>query len=359
MVQVIMPQTKRMSAFDEAMSNSGDAISDFGVALFQKKEDETKRQQALNMESAKALMSQGLEVTPESVSKLSAMLSGQQEKPQGIMGTLGSLFSSPAPMQQDAGQPVMQQAVQPQEGVDASGFKYTPKKLAEMEASNIDRKIKAGQYDDMYDASGNRRPFMQTSKGQEYAYKENIDKKQRDYEQGIKQEEKLSELKTPYGIANTPDDAKKRKESSVSKKLFDSKLNEMIALREKHGGGASMNRDDVARGKQLSKDLLLEYKNMAKLGTLSQSDEDIINAIIPSDPLEYNSPLAAIQGQDPILSNMKKFKKDSDFDFQNRISTSIKGSPVEQQPASGSSSEIMNKVKTMSREEKIKLLQGN
>lgn len=136
-----------------------------------------------------------------------------------------------------------------------------------------------------------------------------------------KLDEKMQGLKTPYGIANTEDDAKKLKEGHESKKNFDEKLNEMIKLREKHGGGTILNRNDVARAKQLSKDLLLEYKNMAKLGVLSQSDEAIINAIIPEDPLEYNSPLAAIQGQDPVLHKLKSFKSDSDKDFSNRIAT--------------------------------------
>lgn len=134
-------------------------------------------------------------------------------------------------------------------------------------------------------------------------------------------DEKMQGLKTPFGLANTEDDAKKLKEAYESKKNFDKKIEEMIALREKHGGGALLNREDVARGKQLSKDLLLEYKNMAKLGVLSQSDEAIINKIIPEDPLAYNSIGASIQGQDPILSNLKKFKGDSDADFGTKVST--------------------------------------
>lgn len=134
-------------------------------------------------------------------------------------------------------------------------------------------------------------------------------------------DEKQQALKTPFGMANTEDDAKKLKEAYESKKNFDNKINEMIALREKHGGGAILNREDVGRGKQLSKDLLLEYKNMAKLGVLSQSDENIINAIIPEDPLEFSSLTAAIQGQDPILHRLKSFKGDSDKDFMTRIQT--------------------------------------
>ncbi len=140
----------------------------------------------------------------------------------------------------------------------------------------------------------------------------------------LKNEEKLMELSTPFGVARTKDDAKKLKDGYEEKKVFDDKLQQMIALREKHDGGALMNREDVARGKQLSKDLLLTYKNMAKLGVLSQADENIINAIIPKDPLEYNSPLAAMQGQDPILNNLKKFKADSDKDFLTRIDTRVR-----------------------------------
>ena len=144
-------------------------------------------------------------------------------------------------------------------------------------------------------------------------------------EAAAKKEEKEQALNTPYGTANSLDDAKQLKEAHESKKNFDNKIEEMIALREKHGGGAVWNREDVERGKQLSKDLLLEYKNMAKLGVLSQSDEKIINAIIPEDPLAFNSPIAAIQGQDPILHRLKSFKSDSDKDFATRISTRTRG----------------------------------
>lgn len=144
---------------------------------------------------------------------------------------------------------------------------------------------------------------------------------ERRFQSGIKLDEKTQGLKTPYGLANTTDDAKQLKDAHETKLNFDSKLDQMIALRTKKEGGAVLDREAVQRGKQLSKDLLLEYKNMAKLGVLSKSDEDIINAIIPEDPLEYNSPLAAIQGQDPILNRLKSFKADSDKDFKNRIST--------------------------------------
>lgn len=151
-----------------------------------------------------------------------------------------------------------------------------------------------------------------------------------------KMTEREYKLKTPFGLANTEDDAKKLKDASELKNNFDNKLDQMIALRQKHGGGAALNREDVARGKQLSKDLLLEYKNLAKLGVLSQSDENIINAIIPEDPLEYNSPLAFVQGQDPTLSRLKSFKEDSNKDFSNRIATRTRTGNMAEQPSTPS-----------------------
>lgn len=131
-----------------------------------------------------------------------------------------------------------------------------------------------------------------------------------------KLDEKMEQLQTPLGLANTPDDAKQLKEAYEAKKSFDSKLQEMIDLRKKYGT-EYLNREAVARGKQLSKDLLLEYKNMAKLGVLSQADTNIINAIIPDDPLAQDW----APGQDPILSNLEKFQQDQNRDFDTRVST--------------------------------------
>lgn len=149
-------------------------------------------------------------------------------------------------------------------------------------------------------------------------------REERRYQAGIIRDEKTQALATPYGQANSVDDAKQLKEGHEAKKNFDNKINQMIALREKHGGGAILDREDVERGKQLSKDALLEYKNMAKLGVLSKSDEDIINAIIPENPLKYNDPIAAVQGQDPILNRLKEFKKDSDLNFSTKVQTRTK-----------------------------------
>lgn len=144
--------------------------------------------------------------------------------------------------------------------------------------------------------------------------------------EAAKKAEKDEQLKIEgFGFAKTAEDAKNLKAGVESKAAFDSKLDELISLRQKHNGGALLNRDDVGRAQQLSKDLLLAYKDMAKLGVLSASDEKILNAIIPSDPLEYNSPLAAVQGQDPVLHKMQKFKLDSQKDFDTKLNQRLRG----------------------------------
>lgn len=137
------------------------------------------------------------------------------------------------------------------------------------------------------------------------------------------QTEKDLALKTPFGAANTKEDAKEVKDGYIAKKNFDEKLDQMIALREKHKGG-SIDPTDVSRGQQLSKDLLLQYKNMAKLGVLSKTDQDTVEAIIPKDPLEFRSIAATALGQDPVLSRLKAFKQDSDKDFATTVKTRLR-----------------------------------
>jgi hypothetical protein len=139
-----------------------------------------------------------------------------------------------------------------------------------------------------------------------------------------KKQREIDELTVPgYGMALTKQDAKELKQAVEQYKDFKDKLDEMIELRETYGGELA-NRDAVARGQQLSKDLLLTYKNMAKLGVLSKSDEDIINAIIPDDPLAFRGPLETMQGQDSILHTLKKFKEDATKKIESGLAIRLK-----------------------------------
>jgi len=126
------------------------------------------------------------------------------------------------------------------------------------------------------------------------------------------------------GIGRTLKDSTDVKSGTIAKAKFDSQLDEMIALRKKHEGGNITNRADVARGKQLSKDLLLSYKNMAKLGVLSKSDENIIDTIIPKDPLAYSASDFGIGGDDAILHKLNQFKRTSDKDYITTIGLRVR-----------------------------------
>jgi len=142
-------------------------------------------------------------------------------------------------------------------------------------------------------------------------------------ESAAKQQEENYALEVPgFGAARTKEDAKELKDALVQKRKMDSQIQELISLRETYGGEV-VNRNAVARAKQLSKDLLLTYKNLAKLGVLSKADEDIINEIIPGDPLEF-TPVASMKGQDPILAKLKGFQRDSDQDFQTKLATRMR-----------------------------------
>jgi hypothetical protein len=141
-------------------------------------------------------------------------------------------------------------------------------------------------------------------------------------EQDRKEKEKQSfnERYIPnVGVTYTAQDAKDLKDALEAKKSLDESLDEMLTLRKKYGAEFT-NREAVERGKQLSSTVLLKMKSLEKLGVLSKSDEDIINSIIPKDPLAVKM---TFQGGDPIISNLEKFKADKASEFQTRLGTRI------------------------------------
>ena len=163
---------------------------------------------------------------------------------------------------------------------------------------------------------------QEQSKFQQMFKQAQLDKMKREGQKDVVKDKE--ELLTPVGEARTKDDAKKVKAGFEAKQEFDSMLDEMIQLRETQGG-EMLNREAVGRGKQLSKQLLLKMKDMAKLGVLSKSDEDILNAIIPSDPLAFRGPLEMVSGQDSVMSQLKKLKSDSQAKFDAQVATRVKG----------------------------------
>jgi hypothetical protein len=136
-----------------------------------------------------------------------------------------------------------------------------------------------------------------------------------------REEEKREARMTPFGEAQTEDDAKKLKDAAEIKDSFDRQLNELIELRRRKGAEV-MDREAVARAKGLANDLLLKYKDMAKLGVLSKYDQEILDEIIPSDPLQWNA--SSLMGQDPTLTKLVKFREDVDADFKNRLAIRLR-----------------------------------
>lgn len=151
-------------------------------------------------------------------------------------------------------------------------------------------------------------------KQQEYA----LNREAQSFNKRLAMEDRNRDYQTNYGEARTRDDAKQIKAGAEMKEKFDRQLKELIELR-KDKGVEYFDREAVTRGKQLSKDLLLTYKDMAKLGVLSQSDEKILNAIIPDDPLGQDM----ILGQDPILYKLEKFQGDANADFDSRLNNRL------------------------------------
>lgn len=191
--------------------------------------------------------------------------------------------------------------------------------------------IDSSQVPEQYDEG-----IAKTLQGQALSVKDQLDQRWKEKEFGLKEREtriKESEARTKsaeagtlaknyvpgVGVALNEDDAKKLKEAKEMKLKFDRQINELISLR-KDKGVEYFDRESVGRGKQLSKDLLLTYKNLAKLGVLSQADQDIVDKIIPADPLGQDW----MPWQDSTLHRLVKFKGDLDADYENQLGTRLK-----------------------------------
>jgi len=123
------------------------------------------------------------------------------------------------------------------------------------------------------------------------------------------------------GYALTKQDAKTLKSGKEEYMKLRRQLNEMISLREKYGSEV-LDRSAVSRGKQLSNDILLSYKQTANLGVLSRSDKSMLNSIIPKNPLEFDVQ-GFLTGRDAVLNKMKAWRGDIKRNFESKIKTRI------------------------------------
>jgi len=108
------------------------------------------------------------------------------------------------------------------------------------------------------------------------------------------------------GMALTKDDAKKTKSYLSDSTTLKELVKEMKGLRKKQGGGEILNRSSVAKGKQLATEAALIMKNIAELGVLAGPDMDLLNKLIPEDPLSF-SPTTMTKLQN--LENMLERKE--------------------------------------------------
>jgi hypothetical protein len=140
-----------------------------------------------------------------------------------------------------------------------------------------------------------------------------------------KQDEKTKELKKlmvpGIGVALTDQDAKDLKAGLEAKKQFDDRMAQLIAMREKAGGGQVMDRSAVANAKRIASELRIAYKNLASLGVLSNTDYKLIDPVVPEDPTQFRDPISALSGTDPTLDTMKSFLADTNQDFGNKVKT--------------------------------------
>lgn len=138
----------------------------------------------------------------------------------------------------------------------------------------------------------------------------------------VKKEERETQskyIKFLDQYASTSEDAKEIKTALANKSVIERGVDQMIELRKKHPNGTITDREDIARGQQLSVQALLKYKNLAQLGVLSKTDIELIDRLFPQNPLEVNP--SAIVGQDPTMAKLKQLKQNLHTDFNMFLET--------------------------------------
>lgn len=97
------------------------------------------------------------------------------------------------------------------------------------------------------------------------------------------------------------------------------------ALREKHGGGALLSMEDIAKANQAAARIQLELKSPAlfQLGVIAGPDKDYLLSQVPDAPLEIKA--AGIVGSDPIGTKINGLESYLDDKYKNAEATYVKG----------------------------------
>lgn len=105
--------------------------------------------------------------------------------------------------------------------------------------------------------------------------------------QGVPKED-LDRYIPGVGMALTKDDAKKGKEILGNTNDLVTQLDNLVNLREEHGA-EFWNRSAVSSGKAAATNLKLLIKDAAKLGVMSEQDKELLDTMIPDDPLKIDA----------------------------------------------------------------------
>lgn len=127
------------------------------------------------------------------------------------------------------------------------------------------------------------------------------------------------------GTAYTIPDAKMLKNMQVDIDEMNQKVDEIINLR-KTKGAEKWDTDSVKKAQQLAADLKLKYKGVdwAGLGVLAGPDMEILETIIPGNPLEWNLNTVTFGlFKDSTLSKLEEFKSQINNRYNNAIRTRI------------------------------------
>lgn len=311
MVQIIGPTPRQMSFADEAGSKRGDSMIDLVAAISQKQADNkvTQRQQALDvLNTAAKLRESGFDVTPDQVA--------QQFKQADSGGMFGNLFGNSS------------QEVNPLQGQGDLFSKRTPEYLQKQQDASIDRKLKQAQ---LYEIG---KPFLQSNKGQEFVAKETFEagRKRVEKEEKDLQEKQKSVLEIESRKQNIMDNLhllKNQIKEDGTYELF-----------------GSHNQDLVRRGEQVATDMakLIDPQGVAR----------------PTEVEMYMKSL----GVEPNMASSRNTSVLKGLDnFENEVNKRAQTAyEVRGLPAPGQQQVIpkvdIDQIKSLSREEKLRFLQG-
>lgn len=309
MVQILNPvpnsKTLRQQAFQEGLDRAMSGVGQLYAENLQKQK--TKRQQAFeNIQNAISLRNQGYDVTPEQLEQINQQNSGG----------LSSIFSEEKP-------------------VDYSGVlsKRTPEYLQSIEDKKIEREIQKQRLKNLkrgkYSAGGGKpAPVI-----------------------GYEPAEQNADI--------TKQDVETVKKSEATTKNVIDGVNSLAEKIKKFGfsSGLGLTKSDIAIDSDIA-DLQLEMKNLAELGAIAGPDLDLVNSSLGvlSGPIDKLNPL--ISRKDAIDQLKEVANKAINRSKNISESRGLRRKGEELKFKDPYENKIQNEIKSLTREEKIRLLEG-